>query len=298
MGAEENGLTLEALAQRLETLERENTELRDEVSALRGSGTRRNGPAETRSLVPRREGQRASGFEGVVSRRALLSKAGAAAVAAVAAGTLLYPRQAKAHDATAGITPDHVVTHVVQADNHISNGPALSGLANSIWGAVEGENFGTGPGVRGWNSGFSPDAAGVLGINRGGEGVRGEGSTTAEVAGVRGLGKTGVWGSSSVGGYSGLYGQHTGSAGYGVVGDGTGSTGAGVVGRNSSGYGGQFEGGKAQLKLKPGGSAGKPTTGTHTKGEIYMDKAGALFVCTAGDGTTLGTWKKVNMQLV
>ncbi len=52
------------------------------------------------------------------------------------------------------------------------------------------------------------------------------------------------------------------------------------------------------MKLKPAGSAGAPTTGTHRKGEIYMDSAGALFVCTAGDGTTVGTWKKLTMKLV
>ncbi len=93
MGTEDNGLTLEGLAhklealqrenaentQRLETLERENAELRHEVTAPRGSGTRRNAPDEPRSLVPRRDGERASGFEGPVSRRSLLSKAGAAA---------------------------------------------------------------------------------------------------------------------------------------------------------------------------------------------------------------------------
>jgi hypothetical protein len=37
MGGEENGLTLQGLAQRLEALERENAELRHEVAALRGS---------------------------------------------------------------------------------------------------------------------------------------------------------------------------------------------------------------------------------------------------------------------
>ncbi len=123
-------------------------------------------------------------------------------------------------------------------------------------------------------------------------GVRGEGSTTAEVAGVRGLGTTGVWGSSSRTGYSGLYGQHTGSAGFGVVGDGTGATGAGILGRNPSGYGGQFEGGKAQLMLTPkGGTAGKPTTGAHLKGEISMDSAATLWVCTVSG--TPGTWRKI-----
>src|SRR5215213_5221186 len=103
MGAEDNGLTLEGLAQRLETLERENermrsenAELRHEVTALRGSATRRSEVPALRGSHTSRDGESASEFEGRVSRRALLSKAGAAAVVAVAAGTLTYPREAKA----------------------------------------------------------------------------------------------------------------------------------------------------------------------------------------------------------
>ena len=115
------------------------------------------------------------------------------------------------------------------------------------------------------------------------------------MAGVRGLGKTGVWGSSSATGYSGVHGQHTGTAGYGVFGLGTGSNGAGVLGRNFSGYGGQFDGGKAQLQLKPADTPGKPS-GAHLKGEIYMDSAGTLFVCTT-DGTP-GRWRKVSTTAV
>jgi len=115
---------------------------------------------------------------------------------------------------------------------------------------------------------------------------------------VRGEGDTGMWGSSFRTGWSGVYGQHTGTSGYGVVGDGTGGS-AGVLGRNSSGYGGQFEGGKAQLKLKPGGSTGKPTGRTHTKGEIYMDSAGTLFVCVAsGNSTNPAKWKKLSATVV
>ena len=91
-----------------------------------------------------------------------------------------------------------------------------------------------------------------------------------------------------------MYGQHY-NQGFGVVGDGNGSGHAGVFGRNASGYGGAFQGGKAQLRLEPGSSAGKPTTGEHQKGEIYMDSAGTLFVCTAGG--TPGTWYKVSMTL-
>ena len=408
-----NGLTLEGLAHRLETqaqklealehenerMRSENSELRDEVSALRGSGTRGGEMAVLRgSDTTRRTGQAASEFAGRVSRRSLLSKAGAAAVAAVAAGTLLGTREAKAsHFATSLIEADLIRTHfidaasatgfpamsawtssntdaalsatnagskpAIRADNaggghgvlslatngtgvegrgvigvwglsvhggqagvygqHINEaGPGVVGDANGsdyagvlgrnsdgtgVWGrssktgygGVYGQHTGTaGYGMVG--DGKGQTGAGVLGRNSGGEGVRGEGSTQAEVAGVRGLGKTGVWGSTGVLGYSGVYGQHTGSAGFGLVGDGTGSTGAGVLGRDPSGpgiegraskYGGKFAGNQAQLMLVPKSTTGKPTSGAHSKGEVYMDSAGTLFVCTAGG--TPGTWRKV-----
>jgi hypothetical protein len=68
-----------------------------------------------------------------------------------------------------------------------------------------------------------------------------------------------------------------------------------VLGRNPSGYGGRFEGGKAQLMLKPGSSVGKPT-GAHTKGKIYMDSQANLFVCFRG-GNPAG-WRKVTASTV
>src|SRR5215213_5149977 len=96
-------LSLEGLAQRLEALGRENeqmraenAELRGEASALRGSGTRRGEVPAPRGSDRRPDKEVASEFEGRVSRRAFLSKAMAAAVAALAAGTLLSQREAKA----------------------------------------------------------------------------------------------------------------------------------------------------------------------------------------------------------
>ena len=50
------------------------------------------------------------------------------------------------------------------------------------------------------------------------------------------------------------------------------------------------------MKLTPKGTAGKPTSGAHTKGEIYLDSAGALFVCTVGG--TPGTRRKVTTTAV
>ncbi len=193
-------------------------------------------------------------------------------------------------------------------------------VGSGIIGVVGGSDTSGNPGVLGKNAtGTGVRGVGETGVvGEGKNGVYGESSTPGEWAavvgrntaqgvgvhgesltgyGVRGVGTVGVHGRSSQANWSSVWGEHSG-AGYGVSGTANGPSTAGVLGRNPSGYGGQFEGGKAQLMLKPGGSAGKPTTGTHTKGEIYMDKAGALFVCTAGDGTTVGTWKKVNMKLV
>jgi hypothetical protein len=36
------------------------------------------------------------------------------------------------------------------------------------------------------------------------------------------------------------------------------------------------------LRLVPGSTAGNPTSGAHSKGELYMDSAARLFVCTKG----------------
>ncbi len=455
MGERDEELTLKGLAERMETLERENAELRSELTALRGSGGRRDRARD--QGMPRVE-------EARVSRRALLGKAGAAALGTVAAGALMLRDApgAKAHVTNQIIQAHQVLTHTLRAEPH-SGGVPVRGVQNSSvqaavygtnagsWVGVEGgasgagagvhgANDGPGPGVSGRGAGSGPGVrgdgvvgvwgasltngqagiygqtssgivgpgvvgdgrgsnyAGVWGRNPGGTGVQGEGSTTAEVAGVRGLGKTGVWGSSAASGYSGVYGQHTGlgygvvgdgrgggssgvlgrnpsgtgvrgesstvghaavlgkhsnagfdsigvlgdtvdgvgvkgigkngvigeaptlghaavygrhigSAGYGVVGDGTGN-GAGVVGRNAagigvqgegrngvhgkatSGYGGHFEGGKAQLRLAPNATAaGKPASGNHAQGEIYMDSEATLWVCTVGG--TPGTWRKV-----
>jgi hypothetical protein len=371
MGGKDDALTLQGLAQRLEALERENermhsenAELRDEVAALSGSKS-------SQAVEP--------AFEGPVSRRVLLSKAGAAAVAAVAAGMLLSPREAKATHYADAISVDAVNTHHVDARAEFggtavfartvsNNSPALEALNNGLQPAVRVSNDGTGNGVRALSKGgegvYSLGVIGVLGESfttgraavygkrfdgvdpdSNGPGVVGEGlgSNYAGVFGRNPTG-TGVWGQSFETGYSGVYGQHSGSLGYGIVGDGKGeagagvlgrnnegtgvhgqssktgyagvtaehtgsagfgviglgkgTTGAGVLGRNSSGYGGQFEGEKAQLKLKPTGSAGKPT-GAHSKGEIYMDSAGTLFICVASSTSTAAAkWRKVTTTAV
>jgi hypothetical protein len=168
-----------------------------------------------------------------------------------------------------------------------------------VWGLTSANHF---AGVYGEHTGTSGygtigvgkgDDAGVAGRNfdKDGLGVHGVAHDTQGLAGVKGEGITGVWGLTRTDSHSGVYGEHKGTSGYGTVGIGKGPLGAGVLGRNEEGYGGQFEGKRAQLMLKPGRSAGKPTTGKHQRGEIYMDSAGTLFVCVAKG--TPGTWKEI-----
>jgi len=136
--------------------------------------------------------------------------------------------------------------------------------------AVAGMNTGAGGfGVVGDATG--PDTAGVLGRNSTGHGVRGEGGP-----GVVGIcTQTGAEAGEPSGGFAGVRGRST--SGPGVFGVGN--------------YGGQFKGASAQLSLVPGTQAGRPTTGHHNIGEIYMDSAATLFVCVASGDP--GTWVKV-----
>lgn len=126
---------------------------------------------------------------------------------------------------------------------------------------------------------------------------------------MRGQGRVGVFGTSATTGQAAVWGNHS-AQGFGVVGDGAGATNAGVIGRNATGdgvrgegrtglrgtsttgYGGVFQGSKAQLRLIPNAGAGRPTNGAHFKGELYLDGAAGLWLCTVSG--TPGTWRKVN----
>ena len=167
MGTEENGLTLEGLAQRLEALERENERMRSENAELRGQVATPEGSGmrwDEESLL---ESDRQ------VSRKWLLTKAGAAALGAVATGTLLGAHPAKAHNLDPGISPSQIVTHFILADNHIDpNTAALEATAttdSAEVGAVDSENLGSGSGVRGIANAMS--GIGVEGIAKGSNGT-------------------------------------------------------------------------------------------------------------------------------
>ncbi|HEV2237020.1 MAG TPA: hypothetical protein VGR57_10210 [Ktedonobacterales bacterium] len=82
--------------------------------------------------------------------------------------------------------------------------------------------------------------------------------------------------------------QSAGGAGaFGVY--GTATAGAGVGGAGN--YGGAFAGVAAPLFLAPGVSIGAPGSGTHVKGEVYVDSAGVVWSCT--NGGTPGTWVRL-----
>ncbi|MBV9169203.1 MAG: hypothetical protein JOZ81_03860 [Chloroflexi bacterium] len=73
--------------------------------------------------------------------------------------------------------------------------------------------------------------------------------------------------------------------------------GTGVFGESVNGLGAEFKGGEAPVRLDPGTTAGAPTSGTHKRGELYVDSQGQLFLCVA-DSTSgnAGTWKQVVLK--
>lgn len=320
MSGQENGLTLGGLAEKLgalterlgglerenERMHSENTGLRQEVVALKSSN-------KSEAVV-----ESAWASKGPVSRRALLGKAVAAAVAAVAAGTLLTPREAKA--------AIFVGNDSITVDSETGRTAIYARTGSNTEAALDGYNSGASEGV----SGYSSEGIGVRGTGGtngvkgtgggNGAGVLGEGGSSGpgvqgiggNNVGVLGQGRIGVEGKSGTTGHGAVYGQHTGTSGYGVVGDGKGANSAGLLGRNTvaggigvqgqgnvigvkgestKGYGGHFSGAIAQVKLLPHSKAGRPTTGAHQKGELFLDSTAALFVCTASG--TPGTWRRV-----
>jgi hypothetical protein len=168
----------------------------------------------------------------------------------------------------------------------------------------------------------SPGRAGVraegnTGVEAAGNGSNGIGvlasgkkagvkATGFDGAGVEATGTTaGVFGSTSAPFGAGLTGAASGPDGIGVIGNGlsmgvrasaSGPDGTGLSASADRGVGGSFSGGKAPVRLVPAATAGPPAaaSGAHQAGELYVDSAGQLFICTAAG--TPGTWVKVGTQ--
>ena len=168
-----------------------------------------------------------------------------------------------------------------------TDGIHAEGLDPSGIGGVGVKAFGKAVGIdaTSWSIGVratvTKSGTGVFGTSVDGTGVAGSGS-----------GQFGV-GVSCSGTLNGL--QASSPNGNGVYASANGK-GVGVIANSDDGLGGEFHGGKAPIRLAPAATAGAPNaaTGTHKRGEFYVDANGQLFFCTV-DGTP-GTWKRVRLD--
>ena len=84
-----------------------------------------------------------------------------------------------------------------------------------------------------------------------------------------------------------------GNQGIGITGWSKKANGTGIVGFTGAAgaYGGEFFGGLAEVRLRPGGAAPITLTNAHVVGELYEDETGTLWICvTAG---TPGSWREL-----
>ncbi len=84
-----------------------------------------------------------------------------------------------------------------------------------------------------------------------------------------------------------------GNQGIGIIGWSKKANGTGVVGftGGAGAYGGEFFGGLAEVRLRPGGAAPITLTNTHQVGEMYEDADGTLWLCTVAGSP--GTWREI-----
>ena len=90
----------------------------------------------------------------------------------------------------------------------------------------------------------------------------------------------GMLGSTSDATSAGIGGQDTSTGG-----------GTGVQAQSTNGLGLVAQGGLSPLLLTPSTSAGPPTSGAHSRGEVYVDAAGFAFVCSLAGSP--GTWQRI-----
>ena len=85
-----------------------------------------------------------------------------------------------------------------------------------------------------------------------------------------------------------------GNQGIGITGWSKKPGGTGIVGftGGAGAYGGEFFGGLAEVRLRPGGAAPITLTNAHQVGEMYEDETGILWICvTAGSP---GSWREIS----
>ncbi len=84
-----------------------------------------------------------------------------------------------------------------------------------------------------------------------------------------------------------------GNQGIGIIGWSKKPLGTGLVGftGGAGAYGGEFFGGLAEVRLRPGGNQPIDLADTHQVGELYEDATGTLWLCVAAG--TPGTWREL-----
>jgi hypothetical protein len=134
-------------------------------------------------------------------------------------------------------------------------------------------------------NGNSAQGYGVYGYSDSGQAMHGGsnsnigvfgGTTSSTLPAVQGWAKAGN---------TGVQG-HSGSAAPTVTPSNT-----GVFGSAPSGRGGQFSGGKAQLRLIPSNTSSHPAAGE--AGDLFLDKTARLWLCTVTGSPA--TWKRVSL---
>jgi hypothetical protein len=196
-----------------------------------------------------------------------------------------------AHPGVAQATGVAWQTGVVNSDNQTFVEPANSSFPDPTLLAVR---MGTAPPYQGLTS---ANQAAIAAYDTTTAGAYGMYATSSKGHGVFGAADTGngVHGNSN-GGF-GVLGQSVSNTGVGATstfGDavfGTSFSGRGVAGVSSTGIGGAFAGGRAPLSLGLGVGVGAPTSNTHNPGELYLDSAATLWVCTLSG--TPGTWVRL-----
>jgi hypothetical protein len=263
----------------IDELRRELSLLRTEVAALRGR------PAPPPAGAPDE-----------VSRRGLLGKLAGAAVA----GAGLSMLGSAPAEATAG-------NPVILGASGTTNDSGTSGTyvkaTTSVEHAFDVTQQGTGIAL-GVDITDTTTSNPALWIRHNGHGSAIDAATFDQFGtpAIYGSGGTGVQGHDLNGGGTGVLGDSEHGIGvYGYTDDGRGTygyanSGSALYGYAGSGYGLTAFGGRAPLYLNPGATAGPPTTGSHQRGEVWVDANGLHWHCVATG--TPGTWVRPGFNAV
>jgi hypothetical protein len=260
---------LDAILARLDRLEAENTALREELGALRGSAARPTPQPPTAQASPS------------VSRRAVIARGATVAAAGVAAAvgaSAMGSRVANAGTQYLKVDEENLSYTTTSLYGQSSGSPTLLIKNENAYIAVAADSF-NGPTAiraRAFDSGNSINAT-KPSDSPTGHAVLAEqlaaNSTYAAAAGV------------TKGSGPGLYGRAD-STGDGVWGNAAGASAAGIKGTNPNGRGGVFSGQKAQVRLLPSADTTRPASGA--RGDLFVDKSGRLWFCKGGTN-----WKQL-----